>query len=661
MNYNTNQPIGITCAKECTTISGCRQPQLSVPTTTLLPPPSTPTSAPIITTPPPTISLLSSSLSFSPTTSSPTLTPTLTLASVNTPVTKPVVTVPVPTPVILPIFSAPRPVSIVAPAVSIPIAVSLPTRTVVIVPVPTPTLSVVAPQPRPIRVTPTIPVSSPQLSPIIIATPIVPVSLANLIYPPGPYIQVETSSKVVTIPRPPKPLALTLNIAATNCPHSQVGLKIWRLPNTWPNSIIPLSNADVILPENTKILIDRTINRMYGIITIPKTSELIIGSDSILPIHINIKGMNVYGKLTIGSESCRIVTPVSIILHGTRPLNVTRNIPLPSIKGINVDGGILNLHGKRYYPTWTRLSKTITPGTNIIFLQESVNWEVGQQIILITSSLKDSRDYNQNEILTIQEIDTNPLSIDVGTIIIVKETIQHTHVANEYYQIEVGSLSRTITIQGNSIDSKPTDPDPLNRSCMDVDATKDKKSIYFNTTRPCIANTELTGYGGHIIIQNNGSGYVEGIELLRMGQTNVKGRYPIHFHLLGNNCSSCYFTDSSIHNSYYRCISIHGTHNVLVNENVAYDIVGYCYYMESGIEENNTLSYNLAAHIHPLGPYMMRGAGHDAPIIVQNDETLILPADVSASGFYITNMYNTIIGNAASGVSISIIIRNFLF
>ena len=36
---------------------------------------------------------------------------------------------------------------------------------------------------------------------------------------------------------------------------------------------------------------------------------------------------------------------------------------------------------------------------------------------------------------------------------------------------------------------------------------------------------QLTGFGGHMIIANGGKGFVEGVELYKMGQTNVLGRY----------------------------------------------------------------------------------------------------------------------------------------
>jgi hypothetical protein len=87
-----------------------------------------------------------------------------------------------------------------------------------------------------------------------------------------------------------------------------------------------------------------------------------------------------------------------------------------------------------------------------------------------------------------------------------------------------------------------------------------------------------------------------------MGQTNVLGRYPMHFHILNEGCSDCYFRDSSVHRSFYRCVSIHGTHYTTISENVAYDVTGFCYYLEDGVEHHNRLEFNLGAHIHFMGP-----------------------------------------------------------
>jgi hypothetical protein len=87
---------------------------------------------------------------------------------------------------------------------------------------------------------------------------------------------------------------------------------------------------------------------------------------------------------------------------------------------------------------------------------------------------------------------------------------------------------------------------------------------------------------------------------------------------------------------------------VTVSENVAFDVTGFCYYLEDGVEQYNKIHFNLAAHIHMIGPDIPYGDAQTTQIFRQSKD-LTLPADVAAAGFYITNVRNEVIGNAASG------------
>eukprot|EP00474_Spongospora_subterranea_P005425 CRZ05883.1 hypothetical protein [Spongospora subterranea] len=129
------------------------------------------------------------------------------------------------------------------------------------------------------------------------------------------------------------------------------------------------------------------------------------------------------------------------------------------------------------------------------------------------------------------------------------------------------------------------------------------------------------------------------------------GRYPFHIHMAGLNGRNSFLKSSSIHHSFYRCISVHGSYNALVSENVAYSIVGHCYYIEDGVEENNVFEYNLGALVHPLGGIFGQDKFWSQGLdwINANPSTLLIPTDATASVFYITNAMNEFRGNAASG------------
>jgi len=203
----------------------------------------------------------------------------------------------------------------------------------------------------------------------------------------------------------------------------------------------------------------------------------------------------------------------------------------------------------------------------------------------------------------------------------------------------VGLLSRNVLLRGAAADSPATDPQPQSETC----------STDQHTERPCTGTYYMTGYGGHVMITGGAAARVSGAEFFRMGQTNVNGRYPMHLHLLGAVGASSYVSDCSVHESFYRGVVVHGTNGTVVTRNVAYDVIGHCYYMESGNEENNEISFNLGAHVHMIGFFNIRGQATGTAFTSADLGGAEVPADGAASAFYISNMYNNFTGNAAVG------------
>jgi hypothetical protein len=76
------------------------------------------------------------------------------------------------------------------------------------------------------------------------------------------------------------------------------------------------------------------------------------------------------------------------------------------------------------------------------------------------------------------------------------------------------------------------------------------------------------------------------------------GRYPIHFHLCGNVKGSV-VARNSIRASNQRCVVVHGSHNVTIAANVAFDTKGHCFMTEDGGEVDNIFDRNLGAKTEP--------------------------------------------------------------
>lgn len=365
--------------------------------------------------------------------------------------------------------------------------------------------------------------------------------------------------------RPPSPSpALTANPTRTNCPHSSSNLKNWHDASTWANGQVPASGSDVTIPSGSSVLISScsvSSSAVFGTITVPVGTSLIFDD---APISFNAKAFIVAGSLLLGSETCRLRSNISITLHGARS---EYSLPGPHwTKGIAVSGTI-DVHGAQYFPTWTRLAMTAKPGDTWIFIQDIVNWQPGQKIVITTTELKDARDFNRNEERVIRAVKRVQSQSSISAVQL-DTALSYQHFAGKEYQAEVALLSRNIVIQGDAQNSPPTDTQKV--------ACKDPND---DSTYPC-QDSFLTGFGAHVMVHgSSASGRFSGVEMFRVGQTNVLGHYPIHFHLVGDLQSSqysrAYVRDSSVHDSYFRCFAIHGTSGVRLTQNTAYNAIGH--------------------------------------------------------------------------------------
>ena len=330
----------------------------------------------------------------------------------------------------------------------------------------------------------------------------------------------QVEEKYIIMPPSPPPLPLR---ARSGCPHlagistATPAMADWHDGSVWPRGRVPLSGENVSLPASRRVLLSRTHAPVLGLLTIPASSELIFGENE-HGVELSAHGIEVKGAMRAGSATCRLLTRVTITLHGRRPASRAERENMPaSSKGIYVTG-VLSLHGHQFHTTWARLARSVHPGDTTVFLQQSVNWEVGQQVLLTTSALKDSRDWHRNEVQTLAEPPQQSTSSSLTALHLAGPTL-FAHESNAAYSAEVALLTRLIKIQGAAGDSEPTDTTLLSCHLSDFVAP-----YYSPSVAPC-AHSFLTGYGGHILVAGSRAvAHVAGVELFRMGQTNLLGR-----------------------------------------------------------------------------------------------------------------------------------------
>jgi G8 domain len=268
-------------------------------------------------------------------------------------------------------------------------------------------------------------------------------------------------------------------------------------------------------------------------------------------------------------------------------------------KGIIVAGGKVNIHGiPNATPAWTRLYDVVGTSTipTTILVSKSVigKWGVGAQILITPHT----RVWNQNQVRTIKSITLtgSHAAIELDMPILRPTTL----IESPDFAVEVALLSRNIVFEGGS--------------------------------------DSIDSHGGHFMIMNtpNVLQTIEGVDLRNFGQQGNLGRYPIHFHFCGDVAGSI-VSKNTIRQSNQRCVVVHGTNRLRIEENVAYDTKGHCYMTEDGMEMNNQFLRNLgtqtgipATLIPNLGP--------------NGNET-----DGEPATFWITAPTNYFEGNVAAG------------
>ena len=158
-------------------------------------------------------------------------------------------------------------------------------------------------------------------------------------------------------------------------------------------------------------------------------------------------------------------------------------------------------------------------------------------------------------------------------------------------------------------------------------------------------------FGGHIMAMGGSKAYVDGGELNRMGQHLTLARYPVHFHVLGEG-QGMYVRNAAIHDTFSRCVTVHGTNNLQIENNVTFNTVGHCFFMEDGIEQGNRFVRNLGIQTkcHPTLPCQPTNLTlPEQSTAGQQSPNILIPSDNTVSTFWITNPGNIYRDNVAAG------------
>ena len=387
---------------------------------------------------------------------------------------------------------------------------------------------------------------------------------------------------------------------------SMVKAARWSDPATWPGRKVPKAGDSVTIAAGKTVLLDVSPPALNGLTIMGK-----LAFADTADLELTTEWIMLHGELEIGTEAKPHTRKATITLTDTVKGEAMMGM---GDRGIMISGGTLNLHGDRTN-AWSKLAKTAKAGSTSLEVLNASGWRVGDEVVLASTDF----DPRQAERRTVTAVGGNTLTID--------KPLQYMHFGEITFNVdergEVAMLTRNIKIQ----------------------ASEDAEKTYF---------------GGHVMAMVTSKMFVEGVEFNRMGQHMTLARYPIHWHLNGDGKGQ-YIRNSAIHDTFNRCVTVHGTNNVRVENNVTYNTVGHCFFLEDGIETGNQYVRNLAIQTkcHPTKPCVPTNLAANGDIDNVNRQEMrkisfsgketLLPSDNTAASFWITNPNNSYIDNVAAG------------
>ena len=392
----------------------------------------------------------------------------------------------------------------------------------------------------------------------------------------------------------------------TDSPPPPAATRSWSDAARWPGGELPADGDVVEIPEGDVVLLDVDTAALGGLLI----AGAVVFDD--MDLELTSDWIEIHGGLYVGSAQQPYMHEAAITLTGTQ----RSDSGCYGNKYIGLLDGTLELYGDPSGAAWTRLDGTVAAGATSITVDEATGWRVGDAIVIASTDYfgyageTGERYDRQVEERTITALNGNLITLD--------EPLEFMHYGEDQSFGAGASMTLTNTVLASRAEVARLSRNVVIRGDGDT----------------AVEGSESYRYGGHIMAMGASRLRLDSVELTRMGQAGLLLRYPIHFHLMGDAGNGSFIRNSSLHQLFNRCITIHGTNDVLVRGNAAYGTFGHCYFLEDGAESGNVIDGNLGLQVR---------APRAALALLPSDDTYLGPAV-----FWLTNPANVVTNNVAA-------------
>ncbi len=356
----------------------------------------------------------------------------------------------------------------------------------------------------------------------------------------------------------------------------------WSDASVWKTNKVPSTNDAVLISTGTEVEYDKFSDEEIENVTVMGKLKFSRAKDTQLDVGNIIVQHGGYLEAGIFSNPIpsSIRSSIRFVVSDENQFVGGPEFQATDIGLWTMHGGKTEIHGSPIKITWTKLVEDASAGSNKLIVNDTVDWKAGDKVI-ITSTTDDGSETEENTISSIS-----------GKTITLQTPLSYSHDGKNPAQAEVGLLSRNVLI------------------------------------------TSKYGEGrrAHTIYMHGSYGSISYAEFKSLGVFNKLGRYPIHFHMAEDTLVGTFVIGASIWNSGNRCITVHSTNGIAMENNVAYNSTGHCYFLETGSESGAFYRNNFVSYVKQ-GP--------------------ILSSDCSsAAGFWMQSTNHTYVNNVASAAGV---------
>jgi len=415
----------------------------------------------------------------------------------------------------------------------------------------------------------------------------------------------------------------------------------WSSTETWTGGKVPTDGAKVLIQKGHEVLYDVSSEAVIRGIQVSGVLKFATDRDTRLDVGlIRIEAIDEYSELGFdcahfddaaphakgpGPADNQPAPPVAraaleIGLPGAPvPAEHTAVIRLHYIEGMDKEtcpailccGGRMDIHGAPLERTWVKLPyQTAKVGeARLVMPAHLPGWKKGDKIIISGTTRQfgyiGTRYRKEGEQNSVADNPTTEERVITGIggkwgnfdsnlqIVRLDKPLEFDHLGAGEYRAEVANLSRNVVVES-------ADPE---------------------------------GVRGHTMYHVDSAGSMSYAEFRHLGKKDTLGKYPIHYHLVGDTMRGSSLIGLSVWDSHNRWITVHGTQYLLVKDCIGYKSIGHGYFLEDGTEVYNIFDRNLAVQA-------LKGK----PLPKQ-----VLPYDGNlGSGYWWANSLNTFTRNVAA-------------